>query len=413
MEWIGPTWVEVDLDAIGNNLTTLRALTKAHICPVVKADAYGHGLTVTGLFLQQQGVRLLAVSDVDEGVTLRQCGVTVPVLILTPLLPQQAPQAVLHNLTVTVTSKELICTLAGLGQACRRIVKVHLKINTGMNRVGIPPESALEYARLIAECPYLMLEGVYTHFADADHNNGFTRKQLQRLLDVKSAFTSSGLEHLLWHAAGSSAFFTLPESHLDLVRIGSALFGQTRVGLPSGAALENTWNLYTRIVQVQRVAKGAPIGYNQRYTARRDSVIGVIPVGYGDGFGVFPDNFDLWRHLRSALVKLVRKPHQVSIDGCDYPIVGKIAMGLSCVDLTEHPRALELIGVPVRVQARRTTISRRIPKVYTINGKPALIYRHCCYWRPVVKNSELYAIAVSVKTAKEIIERRNRDGQDS
>ena len=213
-----------------------------------------------------------------------------------------------------------------------------------MNRVGIPPESALEYARLIAECPYLMLEGVYTHFADADHNNGFTRKQLQRLLDVKSAYTSSGLENLLWHAAGSSAFFTLPESHLDLVRIGSALFGQTRVGLPSGAALENTWNLYTRIVQVQRVAKGAPIGYNQRYTARRDSVIGVIPVGYGDGFGVFPDNFDLWRHLRSALVKLVRKPHQVSIDGCDYPIVGKIAMGLSCVDLTEHPRALELIG---------------------------------------------------------------------
>ena len=342
MEWVGPTWVAVNLDAIRHNLATLKTLTKARLCPVIKSDAYGHGLAVIGMFLQQEGIRYLAVSDLDEAIAVRRCGVTIPILVLTPILPQQARQIVLHDLTATVTSKLLINVLAEIGRVYHRVVKIHLKINTGMNRIGIVPEYALDYAQTISKCKYLRLEGVYTHFADADRINSFTKRQLQRLLTVKSAFASLELDDLLWHAAGSSAFFSFPESHLDQVRLGSAIFGQTRAKLPSNVILRNTWNLYTRIIQVQRVAKGEPVGYNQRYTAKRNSIIGVIPIGYGDGLGVIPDNYDLWRHLRSALVQLIHKPHWVSIDNRELPIVGKIAMGLSCIDLTEHPQALDL-----------------------------------------------------------------------
>lgn len=407
MEWVGPTWIEIDLDAVRDNLAALKSLTRARICPVVKSDAYGHGLAVTSMFLQNEGVHLLAVGDLDEALTVRRCGVTVPILVLTPILPQQAPEAVQYSLSVTVTSEALIQVLAELGRTHRRMVSVHLKINTGMNRIGIDPESARTYAELIAKHKFLKLEGVYTHFADADHSLGFTKRQLQRLLEVKPAFEGLGYDRLLWHAAGSSAFFTLPESHLDLVRIGSALFGQTRVQLPPGVVLRNTWNLYTRVVQVQRVAKGEPVGYNQRYTARHDSIIGIIPVGYSDGLGVMPDNYDLWRHLRSALAQFIRRPHQVSVDGRSFPIVGKIAMGLSCIDLTEHPLAPDLYGTAVQVHARRTTINRRIPKVYYISGKPALIHWHGQYWQPLIRNGELYARTLSLQSAKEILERRN------
>ncbi|HKM17662.1 MAG: alanine racemase [Firmicutes bacterium] len=410
MEWVGPTWIEVNLSAIRHNLAAIRAFTKAQLCPVIKSNAYGHGLAAIGMFFQLEGIKRIAVSDLDEALMARRSGITIPILVLTPILPQQAPQAVTHDLTVTAASKDLIEILAGHGQARGRLVKIHLKINTGMNRIGIEPESALEYAELIAKYKYLQLEGVYTHFADADHDPGYTHKQLKRLLAVKSMFTDFGLTNLIWHAAGSSAFFSHPESHLDLVRIGTAIFGQTRAKLPPGTNLRNTWNLYTHIIQVRRVAKGEPIGYNQRYTARRDCFIGVIPIGYGDGLGVIPNNFDMWRHLRSALLHLARTPHIVSIDGIDFPIVGKIAMGSSCVDLTGHPHALGLYGAVAQVRARRTTINSRIPRIYTVNGKMILIHWHDQYWQPVIANNQIYAKAVSLPTAVEIIKRRNQDG---
>ena len=162
MEWVGPTWIEVNLSAIRHNLAAIRAFTKAQLCPVIKSNAYGHGLAAIGMFFQLEGIKRIAVSDLDEALMARRSGITIPILVLTPILPQQAPQAVTHDLTVTAASKDLIEILAGHGQARGRLVKIHLKINTGMNRIGIEPESALEYAELIAKYKYLQLEGVYT-----------------------------------------------------------------------------------------------------------------------------------------------------------------------------------------------------------------------------------------------------------
>lgn len=410
MKWLGPTWLAVDLSAIAANLSTIRSLTKAKVCPVLKADAYGHGIAVVSLFLEQQQVPYIAVSDIYEAAELRQAGVNIPVLVLTPILPEQASSAAAHDLTITVSDPKVIEALAEQALTHRRTIKIHLKVNTGMNRVGIPPALALEYARQIAKHKYLELEGVYTHFAEANSDLSFTKTQLNRLLAVKEELEHSGFTQLIWHAANSSALFTFPESHLDLVRVGTALFGQSLAKLPPGIALQNTWNLYTRIIQVHQVAKGEPVGYNQAYIAKRDSLIGVIPIGYSDGLGLAPENHSLRQYLRKTLIHLVHNPLQVSVDGISCPIVGKIAMGMCCIDLTDHPRAPDLYGAVVNIKARRTAVNRRIPKIYTINNKLVLIHWQERYWQPMSRDGLVYVKEISLRAAVEILKRRNLYG---
>lgn len=410
MKWLGPTWLAVDLSAIGANLQTVQHFTSAQVCPVIKADAYGHGIKAVSMFLELKGVTGLAVSDVQEAVEIREAGVQTPILVLTPVLPEQASTAIEHNLTVTVSDPRIIIPLAEQALTRQKQLQVHLKINTGLNRIGAAPELAVDCARQILEQKFLQLAGVYTHFAEADSNSAYTKLQLKRLLEVKQAFFDAGLPELIWHAANSSALFTLPESHLDLVRIGTALFGQSRVKLPPDIKLSNTWQLYTRIIQVHCAAKGEPIGYNRTYITKRDSIIGVIPIGYSDGLGLVPNNGGLRRHLHSTIVQLINKPMQVSIDGVSCPIVGKIAMGMSCVDLTDHPHALDLYGAVVSIRARRTAINRRIPKTYFLNGKMVLIHWHERFWQPLSKDGTVYVKEISVKAAQEILKGRNRYG---
>lgn len=395
MNWLGPSWITVDLDAITHNLNEIRKLTRAKICVVLKGDAYGHGLVVIAKHCQSLGVEYIAVHDLAEASDLRKNGIKLPILILSPCLPEQIPEIIALNVTITVTSMPMIAALANYTSLMRKTSKIHLKVNTGMNRVGISPDTALTYAKTLTKNPYLLLEGVYTHFAAANKDRAYTIQQYQRFADLKTEFIQHGYTNLIWHAANSAAFLNYPTTHLDLVRIGTLLFGQSLVKVPDGVMMLPTWQLFSRIIEVKQIAKNEPIGYGMSYITKKDTVIGIIPLGYGDGLGVEPDNDTGFRAVRHALLLLLDNPHVVYIDNKPYPIIGKIAMGMCCIDLTSHPQASDLYGKSVQVPARRITMNRRIPKLYIKQTKLHIVYWQDKLWQPQLRNNQVYIKALT------------------
>lgn len=407
MKWLGPTWIAVDLDAITNNFTQLQQFTHAKICPVIKADAYGHGITVISAFYEYLQVPYLAVSDLSEALEIRKALVKTPVLVLSPCLPAQIEEIIANNLTPTIACKEFMHALGEITNTKQNKTAVHLKIDTGMNRAGIYPHEVMDYVKLISHYEYLQLEGIYTHFSSAHSNATYTKHQLDQFLEIKAQLDAFGLTDVLWHSANSAAIVNFPESHLHMVRPGTILFGQSLVPLPTSVQLQSTWNLYTRIIQVKRIKKHQPVGYDQTFITKKDSVIGVIPIGYSDGLGIKPNSGNIWHHLRNILVCMLEQSPHIWIDNRRFPIIGKIAMGMCCIDLTDHPQPFDLYGATVTVPIRRTTINRRIPKVYTLDGKTLLIYWHNKLWKPFSKNSRIYLKEINLTVAKECFKRRD------
>ncbi|MGI6149148.1 MAG: alanine racemase [Limnochordia bacterium] len=366
MNW--STWIEVDLDALRHNFLQIRSRTAARICLVVKADAYGHGAPMVVAHLYKHGAQSFAVSDLEEATAIRSAS-QAPLLLLSPPLPDQASLVVKHRLMATVTSLPLVEALARHAWASRTRLQIHLKVDTGLGRLGVAPRDALSLALKIVSLRSLKLAGVFTHFS-AGSNRRQTEKQLQELLNLKQAFTEAGLTGLTWHAANSAAFCQGPHTHLDMVRIGTMLYGQGECG--RHMTLRDTWAFYARLIAVKQVQAGSRIGYGGTYRARRRMTVGVIPVGYSDGFHLEPLSTPAVQ-LRRAVSRLVGLGScSAFADGSPLPVVGKVGMNLTCLDLSAVPEAEP--GLVVRLAARRTTISRRIPKVYLEQGRVVAVW---------------------------------------
>lgn len=389
MLWLGPTWIEVNLKNLAHNLSEIKKKSTTKICAVIKGDAYGHGAVVTGLFLTSQNIDMLAVSDLPEALELRSSGVEGPILVLTPPLPPQVPIIITNKLIATVSNLAQVQALAEASAIARIRTKVHLKLDTGMGRIGASLDESMGLCQAILDSPHLVLEGIYTHFASAFNDLKFTRQQLQRLLVFKEQLAARNI-FPLWHSANSAAFLNLKESHLDMVRIGTLLYGQSPVPSQERLALEPTWKLYSRIIQIKSVPKGTSIGYDRTYFTRRKSVIGVIPLGYGDGLGVTPSQETHWQHVRNTILNLLDNPRKVIIDQKSYPIIGKVAMGMCCIDLTDHPNPELLYGCSVEVPTRRTTINRRLPKLYRYESRLEVVWWNQKIYLPFSRDNHIY-----------------------
>lgn len=366
MNWT--TWIEVNLDALAHNLKEIQAQTNAHVCVVVKGDAYGHGAPVVVHWLQRQGTRLFAVSDVEEALAIRSVS-QAPLLLLGPPLVEQLPLVVKKRLIPTIMDFHLIEPLERLASLSGIKQPVHLKVDTGLGRLGVTPENALALAMRIARSPSLILEGVFTHFADGA-DRGQTGRQLRVFLSLKALFAEAGITSPIWHAANSPAFCLGHHTHLDMVRIGTLLYGQGYSG--TTMSLKETWSLLTRVIAVKEVRAGSKIGYGGTYRAKKDMVVGVIPVGYSDGLDIEPRS-TVGVQIRRTLTRIIRPTISPAYVG-DFrvPIVGKVGMNLTCIDLSGLDE-VEL-GMIVRLEARRTTINRRLPKVYVHDEKPHFLW---------------------------------------
>jgi alanine racemase len=314
-----PTWAEVDLGAVERNLRRIRAKMPAgvKIMFVVKGNAYGHDAALCALAAQRsRAADWLGVSSVEEGVALRDAGARLPILILGSLYPfESVLAAVAHDLTPIAASLESARRLVEVAQKLGRRVDCHVKVDTGMGRIGAGPEAALGVVRFLAGTKAVRVQGIYTHLADADGDSSFTAEQLKRFRRVLSALRREGLRPPLVHAANSAGALRHPGARFDLVRPGLAAYG-----LYPG--FEPALTLKSKIIFLKTVAPGTPISYGRTWRAKRRARVATLPIGYADGYA---------RAFSNRAFVLA--------GGRRCPVVGRVTMDQTMIDVTGVPAA--------------------------------------------------------------------------
>jgi len=336
---------------------------------VVKADAYGHGAAMVARAAVEAGASGLGVATLDEGVQLRRAGIGAAILVLGHAVAEEAERAVAHDLAVAVFQMEVARALSQAASRVGRRARVHLKIDTGMGRLGIAPGDALSLARALAGLDGILLEGCFTHFATADERDlAFARAQLEQFRAVLRQLEEAGVSAGVRHAANSAAAMALPESHLDLVRAGIALYGILPAPHLGGRIpLRRVMRLRARVPPVKQVPPGATIGYGRVYRAERARTIATLPVGYADGYP-----------------RLLGARGEVSLRGQRLPVAGRISMDQCTIDAgnlaVRVGDEVEFWGedVPVEEVADRaqtiayeilTGVSPRVPRVFVRDGQ--------------------------------------------
>jgi alanine racemase len=369
-----PTWVEVDLDAIRHNVSELRRMApNAQLMAVVKADAYGHGALQVARTALQAGATWLGVATVEEGVELRRNGVVAPTLIFGYVPEEQTGMVLLHGLRPAVFSLDLARALEERGKGLVRKAYIHLKVDTGMSRVGVRVGELREFVRELKQLPHLEVEGVFTHLATADEpDNDFANEQLAEFRRALDILKEEGINPPVIHAANSAAIMIRPESHYDLVRGGIALYGHPPdPGVPWPVNLKPALTWRTRVGLVKTVPGGTPISYGCTYRAATTETIASLPVGYADGFfrGLSNKGEVLIRGRRCPVVgrvcmdqTMVRVPEGVDVQpGDEVVLIGE--QDGEQISASDMARALGTINYEVLC-----AISKRVPRLYRKDG---------------------------------------------
>lgn len=364
-----PTWIEVDLSALDHNLSVLKACLPpaCSVMAVVKDNAYGHGLAAMARHLQGR-VQMMGVAILEEAVLLRDSGITCPILVLNGLFEGQEKQAVGLEVMTVVSDAGALSRLAAAARSVGMRACYHLKVDTGMNRLGLPPDEIPAFMEQAACLRQIECGGLMSHLACADHlDSDLTEHQL---LQFRQCLDAVKRYHpvLPWvHVANSSGILNCPDSHFNLVRPGIALYGYRRPGREDPDTLRPILTLKSRIVSVKGVPEGSSVGYGATFRARRRLRLATVPIGYGDGF------YQQWSNSAWVLVS-----------GERVPLVGRVNMDLITLDITECPAAQEgtevvLLGksgsemIDADDMARRlgttayevlTSLRSRIPRVY-------------------------------------------------
>lgn len=327
-------WLEIDLSAIRDNLRVIREkISDSSIMAIIKSNAYGHGLVEVAKYLSQEGIEWFGVTTFEEAMALHEAGIDGKILILSYVEPKNLQAAVNNDLRLTVYDKLQISYLEVVAKKTGKKPKVHLKIETGLNRLGFDIEQA---TRIVKSLPWVItLEGVFTHFASSDEDDGYTKMQLERF----ERFTRSlgaNAPKVIRHAANSGAIFNHPEAAFDMVRPGISLFGYLATQAVSELKPALTWK--AKIISVKNVAKGSTVGYGRTHKMARDGKVAVVSVGYGEGYD---------RGLSNKGQMLVSGlPAQA---GVSCPVVGRIAMSMTMLDVTSVPAEELEIGKEVTV----------------------------------------------------------------
>ena len=369
-----PTWAEIDLDALAHNLGVIRRQVgrEVAVMAAVKEDAYGHGAVECAQRLQKEGVEWFGVALPEEGVALRNAGVTSSILCLGGFWEGQPDLCLRQKLTPVVYRLDMIEALDRSARDAGTVADVHVKIDTGMRRLGVQAEEVPEFSAQLRSFQNIRVDGLMTHLASADDHDqeSFTEGQLSKFQQAVSVFRELGFSPTYLHAANSAASFAFPESRGNLVRPGGALYGFVRDVLPANIGsppLRPVMSLHSRIMLLKTVGEGEKLGYGGTFQTTRESLIATIPIGYDDGY-------------RRALSNRGR----VIVRGLFAPVVGRVSMDLTLIDVTdvrgvaiddeavllgEHEGlriSAEDIAEAIGTISYEVTcgISRRVPRIY-------------------------------------------------
>ena len=366
LETIRPTRAVVDLDALAGNLAELRRLCPAaSIFAVIKADAYGHGAVPVAVRLGTEGADGLCVALPEEGIELRDAGVRLPVLVLGGVYGMGAADTLAFGLTPVVHDLEGVARLHEAAGGSK--VHVHLKVDTGMSRLGVPDHGLARFLWRARRYPAVVFDGVMTHLASAEDDDAATEEQLRRFRQALRVARSAGVEPRVVHVANSAALLRFSGARLDLVRPGLALYGVSPVeGL--GGGLRPVMRVQTEVVQVHELEAGDRVSYGGTFVASRPTRLAVLPVGYADG-----------------LSQRLANVGEVLVGGRRARIVGRVCMDMTMVDVTDvggvsvgdqvvllgeqggqEITARELASIVGTVPHDiLTAVSRRVPRFYT------------------------------------------------
>jgi alanine racemase len=319
-----PTWVEVDLEAVAYNVRQIKHIVgpDVEILAVLKADAYGHGAHTVARTALSNGASFCGVASVNEAVKLRDGGVDAPILVLGYTPAWLAKEALLHDITLTLYDTDVARAFSRAATDLRRTARVHIKVDTGMGRLGLLPDHVITFVEEIRDLPGLDIEGIFTHFSVADDSDlEYTHWQLGRFREVLDRLGQVGVDFRIVHCANSAAILRLPEAHFNMVRLGLAMYGlqpSSHVSLPEGFRPALVWK--TTIAQVKTLPLGSYVSYGRTYRTEEEETIAVIPVGYADGFRRAPT------HWQAVLVR-----------GQRAPIVGRVCMDQTTINVSHIP----------------------------------------------------------------------------
>jgi alanine racemase len=320
---VGST-IEIDLAALRYNFSKVRELVgeSTAVLGVVKSDAYGHGMLPVARELESLGVEYLGVSTCREAEALRQGGITSPILLLLGIEADEVTPVIKYSLTPAIFRSDVAKAISAAALAADARIPVHLKIDTGMGRLGVPHAEADNFLELIKSLEGIRLEGLLSHFASADeHDKSFSNKQLERFRRILDRAQNMGFNPRYAHIANSAGVIDLPDSYLQLVRPGLMLYGAPpSQELHHPVTLRPVMTFKTRVLQLKKVPAGSPIGYGCTHTTSRASLIATLPVGYDDGYD-----------------RLLSNKGEVLIRNRRAPVVGRISMCLTTVDVTDIP----------------------------------------------------------------------------
>ena len=313
-----PTRILVDLDAITHNLGAIRKRVGVPVMGIVKAEAYGHGLVPVARHLQAQGVDQLGVAFLEEGIALREAGITLPILVLGGIFGPQAADLIAHDLEVTVSSLDKLRQVEAAAGSLGRKAIVHLKVDTGMERIGVHSYSCAALIEAAVASQWCTIKGIYSHLACSDDpSSPMTALQVERFAEACAHFERLGAPMPLRHLANSGGVLHFPETWLDMVRPGIVLYGV----LPDPASqrsmdLRPALSLVSQVVYFKVVRAGNPVSYGATWAPAADTRVVTVPIGYGDG----------WPRALSSR-------GQVLVRGHRYPVVGRICMDQFMVDI--------------------------------------------------------------------------------
>ncbi len=317
-----PTWAEIDLDSLIHNFNVVKGLVGSgvEVLSVVKADAYGHGAVEVGRALEEAGTDMLGVATVEEAVELRDYGIELPILLLGGIRPEEAPVVIEHGLTPCIFSVEVARALDKESGKARRQSPYHLKIDTGMTRLGVRPEEVEQFLHEIADFKNIHMEGALTHLASAfTDTDEYTVSQLNLFAEIVNTIRKHGFTPRYLHSANSASIERFPSSYMDLVRPGIMLYGSSGSG---SNGLRPVMKLKTKIIQIRRVPEKTPVSYGGTFVTKRPSLIATLPIGYADGY---------MRRLSNRA--------SVSLRGRLAPVRGSVCMDLIMIDVTDVPDA--------------------------------------------------------------------------
>jgi len=324
LPFLRPTWAEIDLGAFRHNFKEIKRKLKkgTSLLPVVKADGYGHGMEEIARASLSCGAKLLGVANIEEGIFLRKKGITAPILILGSVYPLSNFTHILrYNLTPAICSLQASQELSKIAQRRKKKVRVHIKVDTGMGRIGVSAENAVSLVKKVIQLPGIIIEGIFTHLAAADSDYQFTMEQIGKFQSVINELKGDNINIKYKHAANSTAILRYSDAHFNLARPGISLYGLAPfAGAEREINLKPVMQLKTKIVFIKRVKKGTSVSYGRTWRAERDSIIGTLPIGYADGYN-----------------RLLSNCGEVLIRGKRIPIVGRVCMDMCMVDITSLP----------------------------------------------------------------------------